>query len=290
MAPRKLRVVIDPPLSGAANMARDEALLRCAAADRTRFTLRIYGWERPTLSLGRFQPRADALTDARLEAIGIDIVRRPTGGRAVLHRDETTYAFIGCTGDLLPSTVPAAYRVILSALRKTYERLGVVTDVSLREAGSRGARDAACFAEAGLADLIAEGKKLSGSAQMMREGALLQHGSLVHRHDTETLFAALDGDDRSKRARIDAYRRRTTDLASLVDPMPTSDKVVRSLVESFAELVGVGPQYGTLNDEERRIADSLIETYLDPEWTAPAIRRYHPEVETDMFPRGARIR
>lgn len=160
---------------GAANMAIDAALM--AQARRTGGgTLRVYGWDRPTLSLGRHERARDRFDPARLAAHGVDVVRRPTGGRALLHDREVTYSVTAPVGTL---SLGESYAVINALLLDALARLGVRATVAA--AGHRPLRPegAACFAEPGAGELTVGGAKLVGSAQLREDGALLQHGSIL---------------------------------------------------------------------------------------------------------------
>ena len=190
------RVLVDDAGSGARNMAVDRAIQRARKERLVPATLRLYSFRPPAVSLGRFQ----ALEDADVHAcgrLGIDVCRRPTGGRAVLHDDEVTYSVVASTQDGLPRGVAASYRHLGAALTRAYERLGVSAHLA---AGRRGdPASASCYLQATRADLVVEGAKLSGSAQVWDGEVCLQHGSFVLGRDVEAEAAALglDGHDRA---------------------------------------------------------------------------------------------
>jgi lipoate-protein ligase A len=171
------RLVIDAePNSGAWNMAVDEALLESAAAGGLP-TVRWYGWRRPTVSLGYFQP-AEAAAPWR-EAEGVDVVRRLTGGGAIVHHREWTYSVT------LPALAPLLghpyelYGVVHAALCRSFEQqLGLRLD--LRGVTRRdGTAPALCYLREDEHDVCYRGTKIIGSAQRRRRGALLQHGSAL---------------------------------------------------------------------------------------------------------------
>ena len=168
------RLILSPPRPGADNMALDEALLE-RARERGEVLCRVYGWSRPTLSLGRNQTAAGCYDLTRARALGVDVVRRPTGGRAVLHHRELTYAVaMPVTGSLRES-----YARINRLLGDALRRLGVVA-APARPAGRTPAPSLApCFEPPTRDELVADGRKLVGSAQWREEGALLQHGSIL---------------------------------------------------------------------------------------------------------------
>ena len=167
-------------LGGPANMARDEALLECVAEDPAFAALRLYGWSEPTLSLGYFQSIADAETNPRWR--GIPLVRRPTGGGALLHDQEVTYAIVLPRDHEVARRTRLLYEQVHAAILELLEESGVLA----RRRGegdprteTKPARPFLCFADRDPEDLVANGAKLAGSAQRRRSGAVLQHGSIL---------------------------------------------------------------------------------------------------------------
>lgn len=158
------------------NMAMDQALLDLAAGEGRAF-LRLYRWEPSCLSFGRHEPVLRRYDRATIQRLGMDTVRRPTGGRAVWHADELTYA-VAAPADLFGS-LPQAYRRIHEALDAGLHALGF--PASLAEAPTRGSDvDAgACFAAPIGGEVMLAGRKVVGSAQLREQGAMLQHGSLL---------------------------------------------------------------------------------------------------------------
>jgi len=178
-----MRLLIDAPLDGPANMARDEVLLDLAAAGETPATLRFYRWSVPTISLGRLQPYADM--DCLTEVLKrLPVVRRLTGGGAILHDQELTYSL----------TVHRPHRLLADGPTVLYVRMhdaiiGVLRDLGV-PACRRGPADGAqgggnepffCFARAHRFDIVVGSMKLVGSAQHRRPRGVLQHGSIVLR-------------------------------------------------------------------------------------------------------------
>src|SRR5438128_7609979 len=190
------RLRLDPPLKGAWNMAVDEVLLDGVAAGSAPPTLRFYAWSPACLSLGYFQP-VSVVNLEGCRGLGVDVVRRPTGGRAILHDRELTYSValpasvLGHDAGILPS-----YRRLSLALQAGLARLGI--EVSLApesEAPSRAGQGPVCFDRPSAHEILLRGRKVVGSAQVRRAGALLQHGSIVIEPRIETLVACLRLDD-----------------------------------------------------------------------------------------------
>ena len=188
------RVLVEGSEDGAWNMAVDEAILEAyERSDGPRGpTLRLYGWRPAAVSLGRSQ-RAEGSFDARVLAReGIDLVRRPTGGGAVLHEFERTYAVVGALGvPPFSSGVIANYRTIADALTRGMTRLGVVALAVEPTRGAPRETPTACFLRLGAWEIAAAGRKLVGSAQARRRAAFLQHGSIPIRLDPERLASVL---------------------------------------------------------------------------------------------------
>lgn len=177
------------PRPGWANMAIDGALLARAARDGERW-LRLYAWDPPCLSFGRHEPAARRYRPDRIRELGLATVRRPTGGRAVWHGRELTYAVAAPTAGL--GSLRDAYRAIHLVLRDALRALGVAAELA---PDARAARvDAgACFAAPSGGEVIVAGRKVVGSAQLRRDGALLQHGAILLEDDQSTVTAVTLG-------------------------------------------------------------------------------------------------
>src|SRR6476661_963579 len=176
----KWRLMLVPPRSGAENMARDTGLM-----DRARETgetvLSVYSWERPTLSLGRNQTASGRYDLDAIASRGMDVVRRPTGGRALLHHREVTYSV---TSPVSPDeTLNDSYERINGLLLEALFSLGVDARVAAATTPALPPGEIPCFAEPSKGELVSAGRKLVGSAQVRENGALLQHGSILIEDD-----------------------------------------------------------------------------------------------------------
>lgn len=250
LAERPWRLLPDAAGDGATHMALDETLLESHRQGLTPPTLRFYSWTPPALSLGYAQP----LTDVNLEACrdaGIAVVRRSTGGRAVLHQGEFTYAVIASEG--FPASVSGTYRMITEVLAQAIARLGVPADIApgkLSRAGS-----ASCFQSATQADLVALGRKLVGSAQTRREGAFLQHGSLMLTQRPEDIQPFLN----RPTAGGDA-----TCLADVMETLPSREAIAQAIVEAVTAAWGVRLEIGALTPwEQSRVLERMASHRLD---------------------------
>src|SRR5438105_3671850 len=176
MSSQRWRLLDAPSRRGAENMARDVALMR-RAKETGEVVFSVYGWSQPTLSVGRNQRANGCYDRERLQAMRVDVVRRPTGGRALLHHRELTYSV----------TAPLEFS---ASLRESYERinrillfglqqLGVGASVASGVGAALPPTDVPCFAAPARGELVSDGRKLVGSAQCRDDGALLQHGSIL---------------------------------------------------------------------------------------------------------------
>lgn len=161
---------------GAENMGIDAALLREARRDAA--FLRLYRWSPPCLSFGRNEPARTRYDLATIERLGLDVVRRPTGGRAVWHEHEVTYTVAGPA--TMFGSLKETYIRVHTLLAAALGRLGVPVELAQRPSGRvLGPGSGACFAAPVGGEIVAEGRKLVGSAQIRERGGFLQHGSIL---------------------------------------------------------------------------------------------------------------
>ncbi len=251
------RLLLVAPRTGAENMARDSALqARAARSGETVFS--VYSWRRPTLSLGRNQPAVGLYDLNRIREAEIDIVRRPTGGRAILHNREITYSVTAPIGS--------------ASLRETYDRINRILQMGLRrlgvsvEAAGRAERAEVpsvrpCFEVPGEGELVAGGAKLIGSAQWRENGALLQHGSILVDDDQSSL-PDLSSSLRATNGSIPQPATLHALLGRAPDPEEVADAMfdaVRSLEDHEAMEMA--------EDDVRSEALKLVPHYLNEDWT-----------------------
>jgi len=247
-------LIVDGPVDGAMNMAIDRAVLRAHEAGDVPPTVRLYRWSVPTVSIGRFQHVSDV--DAALcVSGGIDVVRRPTGGRGVLHDDELTYSVVAGVAEGLPRGVIASYKVLCGALVEAYRSLGVDAQLTSRSSGDRAA--GACYLHTTSADLSLGAAKLSGSAQVWEGGSCLQHGSFVRGRDV-VLEAAIFG--LNDEARV-ALSRQAATMVDALGRAPDMQRIADAVVAGFEDVFGIRLEPGTLSSRELDAARSMRETF-----------------------------
>jgi lipoate-protein ligase A len=247
-------------------MAVDEAILQRYADSAEPFapTLRLYGWSPPALSLGKGQVAAGSHDRAYLRAEGIDLVRRATGGLAVLHEHERTYAVVAALGHPpFSSSVLENYRSVARALKLAMSMLGAAVEAVPEAGRKRQKRDAvtgpACFELASAHEIAVGGHKLIGSAQLRRRRAFLQHGSILLESSARRLSLALGAD---------ASGDRFTDLGRVLGRIPASAELDGALVAAWKRTFMTEIVPGELTAGERQLAEELCATkYASDRWT-----------------------
>lgn len=254
---RQWRLIYDCPTYGARNMAVDDAIL---TTGQYLPTLRLYAWDPPCLSLGYGQRAAD-VDLARLAAAGWDLVRRPTGGRAILHTDELTYSLILPLDDpIVTGDIAESYRRISRALAVALALLGAVPDAA-PHAASPAHSGPVCFETPGQYEITVGGRKLIGSAQARRRDGVLQHGTLPLHGDLARICDVLAYPDEAARAQARTQvRARAITLTEALGGAPVSrDTAAAALAAGFAETFAVdfSSVPGQLTAAERDAADRL---------------------------------
>jgi len=261
------RLIDSGPASGAWNLALDEAIFLAVRERCTPPTLRFYAWEAPTLSLGYAQERNRDLDLAACAERGIAVVRRPTGGRAVLHDREVTYAVAAPAGTApFGAGLDTAYRAVAAGLLAGLRLLGLEASLAPREPGeARPSRHPGCFAAASRHEIVAGGRKIVGSAQRRSGGAFLQHGSILLESHGELL-------DRLLRRREEPAAAGTmAGLAELLRPCPTHAQIVAALAAGCVAAWGVRLIPGEPTAEETAAARELVRgRYAAEGWNGAA--------------------
>jgi lipoate-protein ligase A len=272
-AERTWRLVLSPPADGARNMAVDEAIMRARAEGLVPPTLRLYRWHPPAVSLGRFQALDARLDTHAIHARGYGLVRRPTGGRAILHADELTYSVVVRERDLEGGeALMSSYREISRGIETGLAYLGVQATAGRGEAsggGSERALPTICFAKAARCDLVAEGRKIVGSAQTRSRGVILQHGSIPLTLDLDELLAVMPGPhDRPLHERRRKVGAAAIGLAELLGRPVGWHELAGALRLGFVQALAIRLVEGELTTQEQAWADELVGVkYGTDEWT-----------------------
>ncbi len=252
--PLRWRVLYDPALTGPVNMARDHALADCLQDGQG--VLRLYEWDPPTVSFGRNEPAKGIYSVERADGEGVAYVRRPTGGRAVLHHRELTYGLafpLGTFGGL-----KKAYRIINRGLLSGLQELGAAVQLAADTGPSLPPDAGPCFRQPAEREVMALDRKLIGSAQVRMGDCVLQHGSIILDGDQDVL-ARLRGDSEPVPP--------PATLRSVLGGMPDPSELRDAVRDGLAETLG-----GTWVDDgyshnEKMAARELEAHYEDSGWT-----------------------
>ncbi len=264
------RLILHPtPARGAWNMAVDEAILEACGRGESLPTLRLYAWEPACLSLGYAQPVSDVDLE-RLQANGWDLVRRPTGGRAVLHVDELTYAVIGPPDEpRLAGSVLESYNRLAAALVDALRLLSLPVQVEEHAAAPSRNPNPVCFEMPSTYEITVGGKKLVGSAQARRREGVLQHGSLPLVGDLARILQVLVYPDEAARqnAAVQLLKRATT-VESALGRVVSWEQAAQAFQEAFHHALSLEFEPGPLTEDELERAGQLVkQKYAAPAWT-----------------------
>jgi lipoate-protein ligase A len=224
------------------NMAVDSALLGDCKQGRIPPTVRLYGWSEPAITLGYLQNAEVELDIKRCRELGISIVRRPTGGRALLHTNELTYAVVAPVS-LAPFNrgLKATFQAVSKALLVGLQGLGIRGDLntSTERLVPGVSRSPACFASLNHCEITVDGKKLVGSAQKRTSKAFLQHGSLIIESDHELFASVLKFEDEGERVALqERLMNSTTTLNQVCDRKFSFEEISAALQDGFRKTLG----------------------------------------------------
>jgi lipoate-protein ligase A len=250
------RLLQTPPLDGPFNMALDHALM-ARARQGGEAVLRVYEWSAPVLSLGRNQRARGIYISDELARRDIAVVRRPTGGRALLHHREVTYSLTAPAN--AGETLGVMYRRMNALLLEALSALGVPGVLARPATRARPPTAMPCFAEPSGGEIVVDGQKLVGSAQWRDDGALLQHGSILVENDQVTLLSLM--------CEPAAMPPRPATLREILGRVPDASEVARALFAAVRRMED--PDASSMGHDEYAALDTsrYLDIYRDPEWT-----------------------
>jgi lipoate-protein ligase A len=250
------RLLHTPARSGAANMAIDQALM--ARARRTgESVLRVYTWSAPTLSLGRHQSARGRVDPRVASELGVSLVRRPTGGRALLHHREVTYSVTAALAR--DDSVRTWYASINTVLLRALHALGVDAKTAAVSGRTPLPSTASCFVRPDEGEITVGGRKLVGSALLRQEGALLQHGSILLEDDQPMLNALLPADE--------VRPAPAGTLRQALGAVPSVDDVADALFASLTGVAAVDTSPLVRDDPFWADAEEAERQYASEDWT-----------------------
>jgi lipoate-protein ligase A len=263
------RLLITPPVRGAWNMALDESILEHVGRGESNPTLRLYAWNPACLSLGHAQPFADVDT-TRLKKRGWEVVRRATGGRALLHTDELTYSVIAPPNEpTVAGSILESYNRLAQALMMAVKSLEIPVEMKERKANNGTIPNPVCFEVPSTYEITVDGKKLIGSAQARKKEGVLQHGSLPLTGDLTRICQTLVFENES--AKQNASKRlleRATTVESALGREVSWETAAQAFVHAFEAQLGLNLERGKLSESESKRTEELVRGKYDhPSWT-----------------------
>jgi lipoyl(octanoyl) transferase len=256
------------------NMALDEALLDWHSEGKIPPTIRFYGWNPATLSIGYFQKVDKEINLEAVKEHNLGFVRRPTGGRGVLHEHELTYSVIVSEAHPeMPQLVTEAYRVISEGILQGFQLLGLEAYFSVPKSAEerealKSPRSAVCFDAPSWYELVVEGRKVAGSAQTRQKGVILQHGSILLDLDEDKLFSLFKySSERVKERMQKAFKDKAVAINDIAARKITIDQAKIAFREGFATGLNIELKPYELSEEELRYVENLAKTrYESDEW------------------------
>ncbi|MDY6854865.1 MAG: lipoate--protein ligase family protein [Thermodesulfobacteriota bacterium] len=266
------RLLITGFLNAFENMAIDEAILKACSIGKSPPTIRVYGWRPHAISLGYSQKIKDTINREACERLEVDIVRRPTGGRAVLHDEESTYSLISpIDNPLFPPNILGSYQKISSCLIWVFKRLGIEAQMVIpkEEIKSPFERrvDPICFLSPSWYEITVNSRKICGSAQRRSDAAFLQHGSILLKFDPMKLTEILSFKEGNRTEIIDYLRTKITSVNEQLSRSIGFFEFNEMLTEGFKQGLDLELKEGELSPEEHRLKKEYLEKrYLNPSW------------------------
>ncbi|MFK2824342.1 biotin/lipoate A/B protein ligase family protein [Bacillus sp. B190/17] len=260
--------------SASFNMAMDEALLEWHSEGKIPPVIRFYGWEPAALSIGYFQKAAKEIDFAAVKRHGLGFVRRPTGGRGVLHEHELTYSVIVTEEHPnMPTGVTEAYRVISEGILKGFHQLGLdayfaIPRTEEEKSSLKNPRSSVCFDAPSWYELVVEGRKVAGSAQTRQKGVILQHGSILLDLDEDKLFSLFTySNERVKERMQQAFKNKAVAVNEISPNKVTYRMAGEAFKKGFEEGLGIELEPYEFTREEMIYIEQLAkEKYSSDEW------------------------
>ncbi|WP_050180829.1 lipoate--protein ligase family protein [Domibacillus robiginosus] len=260
--------------SAAYNMAVDEALLDWHSRGLIPPVVRFYGWEPAALSIGYFQKAEKEVNFDAIKEYGLGFVRRPTGGRGVLHEHELTYSVIVSEEHPdMPAGVTEAYRVISEGVLQGFRALGLAAEFAVprteeEKASLKNPRSSVCFDAPSWYELVVEGRKVAGSAQTRQRGVILQHGSILLDLDEDKLFSLFHyPNDRVKERMKRAFGNKAVAINALRSEPVTLDEARVAFKQGFEDGLDIHLEPLVLTDDQKRQIETIQrDRYENPDW------------------------
>jgi len=254
------------------NMAVDEAIMLGIRDGTSEPTVRFYDWDPPTVSCGYNQSFAQEVDFELIAKEGFGFVRRPTGGRVVLHNNEITYSVIAPITGRFSGGLTASYSEISKALATGLQLMGIDVEFEKGNLNSSAQRESynPCFSSSSRYELVVDKKKIVGSAQVRKDGILLQHGSILLHHDQRKVASIIHGLTEAKRKKLAEFlSKKTVAINQLLQVPIEYEQAVKLLRKGFEKAWSEDRFYSddNLQHTENKRVKYLIETkYLTDDW------------------------
>lgn len=250
------------------NMAIDEAILRETIRNKKPPTLRFFGWDPVAVSIGYFQELKKEINFNLCQLRGVDVVRRMTGGKAVYHCDEITYSLTAQNSDKsFPNDILGTYEIISRCLAHGLSLLGINAQLAKSDSGTmkkRSAMASCCFSVPSGKELLVDGKKICGSAQIRTHGNFLQHGSMLLSFNSVNTAAFTLPSDISETCQ--KLRNSVTAINELIPSPVSAEDTCSALQNGFISNLGIDLSEEPLTSAERELAVQLLKKYRSKAW------------------------
>ena len=256
------------PYSAFENMAIDEAVFQETVKNKKPPTLRFFGWRPAAVSIGYFQELKNEINFNQCQLNGVDIVRRITGGKAVYHRDEVTYSLTAENSEkIFPENISGTYEKISLCLARGLSELGIhahLAEGGKSAAGKKKNASPGCFSVPSGNELLVDGRKICGSAQMRTHGGFLQHGSLLMTFDPVETAALIPSSRASKPA--EKLRSSVTAVNEMISSPVSAETLCSVLQKGFIDELGICLSEEPLTPAEKKLSQHLIKKYESDAW------------------------
>jgi len=262
------------PCSPSYNMAMDEALLDWHSEGLIPPVIRFYEWNPATLSIGYFQTVEKEIDIEAVKRLGLGFVRRPTGGRGVLHEHELTYSVIVTESyPSMPATVTEAYRVISEGLLLGFQNLGLnayfsVPNTNEQKENLKKPKSAVCFDAPSWYELVVEGKKVAGSAQTRQKGVILQHGAILLDLDENKLIQTFKFASEEVRDKVrKGLSQKAVSINKIISRPVTIEECKIAFKKGFADALEIElVEYKLTQEQQNYVKDLEMTRYANDDW------------------------
>jgi len=249
----RFRLILDPPLQSAVNMAKDHAILHGLSMPGVLPTLRLYRWEHASVTLGYFQKIEDCVNTCYCKKNGISITRRETAGGTVIHHMELTYSFtLPLNSGIVPVSVEDSFRAIISPIIDSLRKLSI--NAEFRPVN----------------DIVIDNRKISGSAQVRKKGVLQQHGTIILDMDNEIITSALIPDEHKLKKRgFSSTHESITSIRSETGSEINErfiDDLIVGIIKDFACSFNIDFSISGLTDAECAVMETYSGKFSSDEW------------------------